>query len=71
MGFVGQTYPDLLPRYKHAYPGAYAPPEYRDKLDERVQRIRRQYGFGGHGLRQESGDADPAVRPDGQLALPL
>jgi DNA repair photolyase len=71
LSFVGQTYPDLLPRYKHAYPGAYAPPEYREKLDERVQRIRNQYGFGGHGLRQGSGETAEHARPDGQLALPL
>src|SRR6185437_4760431 len=52
LGFVGDEYPDLLPRYQRAYPGAYAPPEYRDKLDERIQRIRAQYGFRGDPSRR-------------------
>src|ERR1700681_3435044 len=47
LGFIGDEYPDLLDRYQRAYPGAYAPPEYRAKLDQRVERIRTQYGFGG------------------------
>src|SRR6266851_8751434 len=48
LGFVEDEYPELLPRYQRAYPGAYAPPEYRDKLDERIQRIRERYGFANH-----------------------
>src|SRR6202171_1983838 len=33
LGFIGDEYPDLLARYERAYPGAYAPPEYRAKLN--------------------------------------
>jgi DNA repair photolyase len=69
MGFVGQSYPDLLPRYERAYPGTYAPRDYRDKLDQRVQRIGREYGFAGPGLRQAA--QPPAEVWAGQLALPL
>src|SRR5207247_3596323 len=47
LGFIGDEYPDLLARYERAYPGAYAPPAYRHKLDERVARIRAAYGFSG------------------------
>src|SRR5947208_3024387 len=53
LGFVKDEYPDLLPRYKRAYPGTYAPLEYRSKLDERIQRIRTQYGFGHQSERRQ------------------
>jgi DNA repair photolyase len=71
MGFVEQSYPELLDRYQRAYPGVYAPAPYRDKLDERVQRIRAQYGFAGHGLRQDPNAAAGTTRADGQLPLAL
>jgi DNA repair photolyase len=71
LGFVGDEYPDLLPRYQRAYPGAYAPPEYRDKLQQRVDRIRAQYGFSD---RQERRSAPPPTTPERrgpQLVLPI
>lgn len=71
LGFVRDEYPDLLPRYQRAYPGAYAPPEYRDKLDERIQRIRAQYGFNGDPLRRGASEPSTPARRGKQLALPL
>jgi len=73
LGFVGEEYPDLLPRYKRAYPGAYAPLEYREKLQERINRIRVQYGFGGHSERRQRAALEPApvARRGPQLVLPL
>lgn len=71
LGFVRDEYPDLLPRYQRAYPGAYAPPEYRDKLDERIQRIRAQYGFSGDPLGRGASDPYTPARRGKQLALPL
>jgi DNA repair photolyase len=68
LGFVGQTYPALLARYKRAYPGTYAPLDYRQKLDERIQRIRAQYGFAG---QQRERSAEPPPRWQMQLPLPL
>jgi DNA repair photolyase len=71
LGFVGDEYPDLLPRYQRAYPGAYAPAEYRDKLDERIERIRRDYGFAGHHTHRGAPEPPPALRKGPQLVLPL
>ncbi|MCA1644859.1 MAG: radical SAM protein [Chloroflexi bacterium] len=71
LGFVGDEYPGLLPRYKRAYPGTYAPKAYRDKLEERIQRIRKQYGFGGHGERRRAGPEASVLRAAAQLTLPL
>ena len=68
LGFVRDTYPDLLPRYKRAYPGAYAPLDYRQKLDERILRIRTRYGFAGH---HRDRFAEPTPRWPAQLALPI
>ena len=76
--FVVQSFPDLLSRYQRAYPASDAPREYRDRLDERIVRVRERYGFAkdtGETRRIES----PAVRPStgatvgdrGQLALTL
>jgi DNA repair photolyase len=71
LGFVEEEFPELLPRYQRAYPGAYAPPEYREKLDARIQRIRQQYGFGGHAERRRSPSPPTPTRAVGQLALPI
>lgn len=72
LGFIGDEYPDLLQRYRRAYPGAYAPPEYRDKLGERVERIRRRYGFSGVAERRQRPPREPPVaRRGAQLLLPL
>jgi DNA repair photolyase len=72
LGFIGDAYPELLPRYKRAYPGAYAPPEYREKLGERVERIRARYGFGGPAGRRKRAPKDPPVQRRGpQLLLPI
>jgi DNA repair photolyase len=72
LGFIGDEYPDLLARYERAYPGAYAPLEYREKLQERIDRIRARYGFGGHAeRRQRAPEPAPVARHGPQLALPL
>ena len=70
LGFIHEEYPDLLPRYRRAYPGTYAPPEYRDKLHERVQRIRAAYGFTGQPERRPDPPPPPS-RCGPQLALPI
>ncbi len=77
LGFVGATFPALLPRYQQAYPGTYALREYRVKLDARVERIRAKYGFVDDYMRRR---LPPAAKPQhspaavcsqAQLALPL
>ncbi|MBV9329585.1 MAG: radical SAM protein [Chloroflexi bacterium] len=72
LGFIGDEYPDLLPRYQRAYPGAYAPLDYREKLQERINRIRAEYGFTGH-LERRPRPTQPAPLPrrGPQLVLPL
>ncbi len=45
LGFVAQTFPELLIRYERAYPGTDAPRSYCALLDERIARIRQRYGF--------------------------
>ena len=71
LGFIGDEYPDLLARYERAYPGAYAPPEYRDKLNERVERIRVRYGFAGHAARGRAPQPPTVPRRGPQFALPI
>jgi DNA repair photolyase len=72
LGFIGEQYPDLLPRYQRAYPGTYAPRDYRQKLDQRIERIRRQYGFIGHGLSRRGAAPPPLPARHGpQLRLPI
>jgi DNA repair photolyase len=70
LGFIHDEYPELLRRYQRAYPGTHAPPEYRDRLGERIERIRRQYGFAGSRERRDS-PPPPPMRRGPQLALPL
>ncbi len=71
LGFIEEEYPPLLDRYKRAYPGAYAPPEYRDKLHERVQRIRTAYGFTGAPQRGRNPPRPAPLRRGPQLLLPI
>ncbi len=52
LGFVAESFPDLLPRYERAYPGTNAPPAYRTALDARVARIRARYGFAADSMRE-------------------
>src|SRR5438105_3180658 len=69
MGFVGDEYPDLLARYERAYPGTHAPQAYRDKLGERIERIRAAYGFKGNTARRGASEPPPPPRRGPQLAL--
>lgn len=71
LGFIGDEYPELMARYERAYPGPYAPPEYQAKLNERVERIRGQYGFGGRSERRGAPEPPPPARRGQQLALPI
>jgi DNA repair photolyase len=71
MGFIGDEYPDLLERYERAYPGTYAPPLYHEKLNERIQRIRAEYGFSGHTERRGAPEPAPPARRGPQLSLPI
>jgi DNA repair photolyase len=71
LGFIGNDYPELLPRYQRAYPGTYAPPAYVDKLNERLQRIRAAYGFIGDRERRRAPQPPPVPRRGAQLALPI
>jgi DNA repair photolyase len=77
LGFIAQTFPELLPRYARGYPSTEAPREYRSRLEERITRIRERYGFADDAKLRDEADAVPAVlaprsggRP-GQLTLAL
>jgi DNA repair photolyase len=76
LGFIGETFPDLLPRYERAYLGADAPRPYRDALAARIERILADYGYGrsntGEAANQlNSGSDTPSIVKRGQLPLPL
>jgi DNA repair photolyase len=74
LSFIAATFPELLPRYERAYPGASAPADYRHQLERRIRRVREQYGFGQDAMRvhrQQPAPPGTLVRPRGrQLALP-
>jgi len=67
LGFIESDYPELLERYKVAYPGAHAPPEYREKLGERIEQIRARYAFSSAGARRR----EALARKGPQLLLPI
>jgi len=71
LGFIGEEYPDLTARYQRAYPGTYAPPEYQQKLNQRIERIRKEYGFGGLSERRGAPEPPAPARRGPQLALPM
>jgi len=45
LGLIERAFPDLLPRYLRAYPGAYAPRAYLDGVEMRVAEARQRHGF--------------------------
>jgi DNA repair photolyase len=74
--FLGETMPELLPRYERTYPRAEAPPTYRAVLDARIGRILDRYGFERTGAKSKDEDrnadrAKPESASRGQLSLPL
>jgi DNA repair photolyase len=71
LDFIASDYPDLLEKYRRAYPGVHAPLDYREKLGERIERIRARFGFSGHGARRRDPSAPPVARKGPQLRLPL
>jgi DNA repair photolyase len=78
LDFVGESFPDLLPRYERAYTRVNAPQPYQQALDARVEAIRARYGFGADSMRERrlvprasDPDAAPAGKRGPQLALPL
>jgi DNA repair photolyase len=40
-----QEFPDLLPGYERLYRGAYAPAEYRERVNARLEALRQRYGL--------------------------
>jgi|SRR5215469_3366905 len=73
LGFIEDQYPELLPRYKRAYPGTHAPLDYRERLGERIERIRARYGFNGKSDQRPPPAKIPEVllRKGQQLLLPI
>jgi DNA repair photolyase len=74
--FLGETVPDLLPRYERAYPHANAPRDYRAVLDARIDRILDRYGFDrtrakGADEVRESECPQVGIGRRGQLPLPM
>ncbi len=74
--FLGETFPDLLPRYERAYIRADAPREYRAALDARIDRILDRYGFDRARAKVADEDRESALAQlktagRGQLPLPL
>ena len=76
--WLGEARPELVPRYEWAYQGTYAPQDYQERLNGRVDRLRARYGFAEDTMRQRqlvpaATGAEPghAGRQGRQLALPL
>jgi hypothetical protein len=69
LGVVGETYPELLPRYERAYAGANAPAPYRAAIERRVERIRARHGF-SENHRAEPEKHLPEARPAASTNTP-
>jgi DNA repair photolyase len=76
--WLGQARPELVARYGRAYQGTYAPQDYLERLNGRVDRLRARYGFAEDTMRQRQlvptaggGELSQPARRGRQLALPL
>ena len=78
LAFVGETFPDLLPRYERAYAGTNISSDYQMAIERRLARVRERRGFVEDAMNQrrvEIGNnptgAMPVSNGVGQLPLPL
>ena len=46
MEFLSREYPQLLPKYRGLFPGAYAPAAVKTPVVEAVGELKRRYGVG-------------------------
>ena len=78
LGFVAETFPDLLPRYERAYTGTTISSDYQRVMERRIATIRARHDFIQDAMQDRRVDSAPSVRivgpvlpKPGQLALPL
>jgi DNA repair photolyase len=78
LGFVAETFPELLPRYEHAYTGTNISSDYQRVMECRIAMIRARHDFIQDAMQDRRVDLAPSVRIVGpvipkpsQLALPL
>jgi DNA repair photolyase len=67
LAFVEREFPDLLSRYKRAYPAARAPQPYINALTARLDRVRAEHALRDGSFRYPT--APVAARPQQQLPL--
>jgi DNA repair photolyase len=74
LGFIEQTFPELLPAYLRAYSGQNAAPAYLERLNGRIREVRTRYGFDGEHredrYKLSPHDREPASKIS-QLPLPI
>jgi DNA repair photolyase len=58
MAFLEREYPQLVPRYRKLYPGAYAPQTYKQDVQAVIHLLQARYGL--YKRKRESGAADPS-----------
>jgi DNA repair photolyase len=73
---IGVGNPDLLARYRRAYPGTTAPAAYRAEIERRVGAARARHGFAKDAMRRPPHDVSgtasgQATRTRGSQQLPL
>ena len=68
-GFLRREYPDLVPRYRSMFPGAYAPGGYTRRLHDLVRVLQDRYGLAPQPPSLARLAAGPV--PGQQLALAL
>lgn len=78
LGFVRETFPELLPRYERAYAGTNIAADYQTAIERRLARIRERHGFHEDSMQSRRVDARTPAAGDtptrfrsGQLSLPL
>ena len=78
LGFIGETFPALLPRYERAYVGTNISSDYQVAIERRLARIRQRQGFSEDAMQHQREEAAASLRTTqsvmaqlGQLALPL
>ena len=78
LGFVSETFPNLLPRYERAYAGTNIASDYQAAIERRLALVRERHGFVDDAMQSRRAEPASSMRtaaPEsvapGQLTLPL
>lgn len=70
MGFLRQSFPDMVASYERLYPGAYAPPEYAGSVRALIEMLQEKYEVSRRVRRVRTTESDRGEQPSTSAQQP-